>query len=100
MQKVFCNYPTIMASLIATSLAGLGAFYMWRVNSAMKVVPEEAQKLSPHRWTVDEIKAAYKKSLETPIDVTKSLPPKQSRRYVIVGGTGTYTYNALRISIH
>lgn len=89
-----------MASLIATSLAGLGAFYMWRVNSAMKVVPEEAQKLSPHRWTDEEIKAAYKKNLETPIDVTKSLPPKQSRRYVIVGGTGTYTYNSLRILIH
>ncbi|KAJ5944775.1 hypothetical protein N7516_004943 [Penicillium verrucosum] len=77
-----------MTSIIATGLAGLGAFYMWRVNSAMKAVPKEAQKLSPHRWTVEEIKAAYKKSLETPIDVTKSLPPKQSRRYVIVGGTG------------
>ncbi|KAJ5500415.1 3-beta hydroxysteroid dehydrogenase/isomerase [Penicillium expansum] len=77
-----------MTSLITTGLAGLGALYMWHVNSAMKVVPEEAQKLSPHRWTVEEIKAAYKKSLETPIDVTKSLPPKQSRRYVIVGGTG------------
>ncbi|CAI7647667.1 unnamed protein product [Penicillium glandicola] len=77
-----------MMLLIAAVLAGLGALYMWRVNSAMKVVPEEAQKLSPHRWTVGEIKAAYKKSLETPIDVTKSLSPKQSRRYVIVGGTG------------
>ncbi|CDM33293.1 hypothetical protein DTO013E5_9124 [Penicillium roqueforti] len=77
-----------MTSLIVASLAVLGALYMWRVNSAMKVVPEEARKLSPHRWTVEEIKAAYKKSLENPIDVTKSLPPKQSRRYVIVGGTG------------
>lgn len=86
-----------MTSLITTGLAGLGALYMWHVNSAMKVVPEEAQKLSPHRWTVEEIKAAYKKSLETPIDVTKSLPPKQSRRYVIVGGTGTYRYQPLLI---
>ncbi|KAG0158870.1 hypothetical protein PDIDSM_69340 [Penicillium digitatum] len=77
-----------MVSLIAAGLIGLCALYMWRVNSAMKVVPEEAQKLSPHRWTVEEIKAAYKKNLETPIDVTKSLPPKQSRRYVVVGGTG------------
>ncbi|KAJ5959766.1 uncharacterized protein N7479_006916 [Penicillium vulpinum] len=77
-----------MVLLIVVGLAGLAALYMWRVNCAMKVVPEEAQKLSPHRWTVEEIKAAYKRSLETPIDVTKSLPPKQSRRYVIVGGTG------------
>jgi hypothetical protein len=83
-----------MISLIA-SLAGLVALYMWRVNAAMKVVPEEAQKLSPHRWTLEEIKAAYKKNLEAPIDVTKSLPPKQSRRYVIVGGTGTYRYKPL-----
>lgn len=89
-----------MTSLIAAGLAGLAALYMWRVNSAMKVVPEEAQKLSPHRWTIEEIKAAYKKSLETPIDVTKSLPPKQSRRYVIVGGTGKYRYKSLFNSIH
>ncbi|KAJ5385196.1 hypothetical protein N7517_003107 [Penicillium concentricum] len=77
-----------MALLLAAGLAGLFALYMWHVNSAMKVVPEEAQKLSPHRWTIEQIKAAYRKSLENPIDVTKSLPPKQSRRYVIVGGTG------------
>ncbi|KAJ5774493.1 hypothetical protein N7457_009389 [Penicillium paradoxum] len=73
--------------LIAAGLA-LGAAYLCRVNSAMKVVAKEAHKLSPHRWTVEEINATYKKSLEAPIDVTKSLPPKQSRRYVIVGGTG------------
>ncbi|KAJ5487790.1 hypothetical protein N7530_002090 [Penicillium desertorum] len=77
-----------MTWLIAASLVGLGALYMWHVNSAMKIVPEEARKLSPHRWTVEGIEAAYKKSVEAPIDVTKSLPPKQSRRYMIVGGNG------------
>jgi hypothetical protein len=61
---------------------------MWRINCAMKAVPNEAQQLSPNRWTVEEINAAYKKNLETPIEMTKHLPPKQSRRYVIVGGTG------------
>lgn len=69
----------------------LGALYLWHVNRVMKRVPDEATKLSPHRWTVEEIKAAYKKSLESPIDVSKSLPPKQNRRYVIVGGTGSST---------
>lgn len=81
--------------LIAAILA-LSVLYLWHINRAMKVVPDEAAKLSPHRWTVDEIKAAYKKSLETPIDVTKSLTPKQSRRYVIVGGTGTSTVTPSR----
>jgi hypothetical protein len=66
----------------------LGVLYMWRINCAMKAVPDEARQLSPNRWTVEEIKAAYKKNMETPIDMTKHLPPKQSRRYVIVGGTG------------
>lgn len=63
----------------------LGALYGWHINRAMKIVPGEATKLSPHRWTVEEVKAAYQKSLEHPVDVTKSLPPKQHRRYVIVG---------------
>jgi hypothetical protein len=83
-----------MTFLIAAGLTGLGALYLYmsHVNSAMKVVPEEAQKLSPHRWTVEEIKAAYKRSLETPIDVTKSLPLKQSRRHIIVGGTSKHRY--------
>ncbi|KAJ5162983.1 uncharacterized protein N7500_004813 [Penicillium coprophilum] len=77
-----------MVLLIVAALAGLFALYLWHVNSAMQVVPEEAQRLSPHRWTIEEIKTAYEKSLVAPIDVTKSLPPKQSRRYVVVGGTG------------
>lgn len=44
--------------------------------------------MSPNRWTEDEIKAAYKRNTENPIDVAKSLPPKQSRRYIVVGGAG------------
>lgn len=78
-----------MAWIILTSVLGLAALYLRHVNSAMKRVPEEAHKASPRRWTVDEIESAYKKSLESPVDTTKSLPPKQSRRYVVVGGSGT-----------
>lgn len=77
-----------MGLYLIASVLGLAALYLHHVNSAMKRVPEEAEKLSPRRWTVDEIKEAYKKSLENPVDTTKSLPPKQSRRYVVVGGSG------------
>ncbi|CAG8134601.1 unnamed protein product [Penicillium olsonii] len=73
--------------IIATLLV-LGTLYIWHINQAMKGVPTEATELSPHRWTVEEIQAAYQKSLEAPVDVTKSLPPKQNRRYIIVGGIG------------
>ncbi|KAJ5710059.1 hypothetical protein N7493_009651 [Penicillium malachiteum] len=74
---------------ILVSVAALGLVaYLYHVNSAMKRVPEEAQKLSPRRWTPEEVKVAYQKVVENPINVNKSIPPKQSRRYVVVGGSG------------
>lgn len=78
-----------MISIILTSL-GVATLYLYHVNSAMKRVPDEARKLSPRRWTVDDVKAAYTKALDNPIDITDSLPPKQSRRYIVVGGSGTW----------
>ena len=74
---------------ILVALLGLG-LYLRHINSVMKTVPPEAEKASPHRWTVDEVKKAYQKAIENPVDVNKSIPPKQSRRYVVVGGSGTF----------
>lgn len=85
-----------MLYLLLTSFLALAALYLNHVNSAMKRVPEDAQKASPHRWTVDELKAAYKKALEDPVDTTKAVPPKQSRRYIVVGGSGTRFYRILQ----
>ncbi|KAI9367944.1 hypothetical protein BJX61DRAFT_260532 [Aspergillus egyptiacus] len=77
-----------MLTIVLPCIAVVGVFYLYHVNHAMSAVPEEASNLSPRRWTVDEIKAAYKKAVHAPVDVTKSLPPKQNRRYIIVGGSG------------
>jgi len=85
--------------IILVSLLGLAALYLNHVNSAMKRVPEEAHKASPHRWTVDEIEAAYKKSLESPVDTAKNLPPRRRRRYVVVGGSGTCYAPQSKISL-
>ena len=65
-----------------------GILYLYHVNRGMLEVPEGTRRLSPRRWTVDQIKSAYKKNLKNPIDVTESLPPKQQRRYIVVGGSG------------
>lgn len=54
----------------------------------MKVVPDEVLKLSPHRFTDQEIRDTYKKVTEKPLDWTPHLPPKLERRYVVVGGSG------------
>jgi hypothetical protein len=64
------------------------SFYLWHLNRAMLGVPDEVQKISPHRWTPDDIKAAYAKIVKDPIDDTVHLPPKLERRYIVVGGSG------------
>ncbi|KAE8146485.1 hypothetical protein BDV25DRAFT_162347 [Aspergillus avenaceus] len=74
-------------------LIALAAFtavlaYLYHVNRVIMTTPEEALRLSPHRWTVEEIKSAYEKAASEPTDVSKSVPPKQNRRYIVVGGTG------------
>lgn len=79
-----------MTYILLPAALGLAGLYLRHVNTAMKTTPEEALNLSPHRWTVDEVKAAYQKASETPVDVTRSLPPKQTRRYIVVGGSGTF----------
>ncbi|KAL4972158.1 hypothetical protein BDW66DRAFT_163084 [Aspergillus desertorum] len=77
-----------MLAVVILCIAVIGFIYLNHVNNAMYNVPEEARRLSPQRWTVDEIKAAYKRAIHNPIDVTKSLPPRQGRRYIVVGGSG------------
>lgn len=67
----------------------LTLLYLYHVNRGMTAVPEEASRLSSQRWTVDEIKAAYDRNVNSPIDVAKQLPPKQNRRYVVVGAAGS-----------
>ncbi|KAL4919351.1 hypothetical protein BDW62DRAFT_44400 [Aspergillus aurantiobrunneus] len=77
-----------MLSLIFLCAVVFGTLYIYHVNSAMCDVPKEARNLSPHRWTVNEIMTAYKKAAQAPIDVAESLPPRQGRRYIVVGGSG------------
>ncbi|KAJ5477125.1 hypothetical protein N7539_007269 [Penicillium diatomitis] len=67
---------------------GLAALYLIHVNAAMKRVPEEAHRASPTRWTTEEVKATYERILKNDVDVVNDLPPKQSRRYIVVGGSG------------
>ena len=64
------------------------ALYLRHVNNGMKQVPHEALKLSPKRWTDEEIRRTYKQISEKPLDWTPHLPPHLERRYVVVGGSG------------
>ncbi|KAF2433022.1 dehydrogenase-like protein [Tothia fuscella] len=62
--------------------------YLYHLSSALSGVPEEVLKLSPHRWTEQECRETYEKVKEKPIDFNAHLPPKQDRRYIVVGGSG------------
>ncbi|KAI2628954.1 dehydrogenase-like protein [Xylaria nigripes] len=65
-----------------------GFLYLWRLNKVMSQTPPEATYASPYRWADHEIKETYRRIKAKPIDLTKHLPPKANRRYVVTGGAG------------
>lgn len=71
---------------------GLAALYLIHINAVMKRTPEEARRFSPTRWSVEKCKETYEKVLQNGIDLTDTLPPKQSRRYIVIGGSGTCSH--------
>ncbi|KAF2088860.1 3-beta hydroxysteroid dehydrogenase/isomerase family protein [Saccharata proteae CBS 121410] len=62
--------------------------YLYHVNRAMSGTPDEVRELAGRPWTSDYIRSTFESVKENPIDVRKSLPPKQGRRYIVVGGAG------------
>lgn len=62
--------------------------YLWHVNRGMSGSPPDAAKLLSKRWTPDKVREAYEKTKSSPTDVSKHIPPKQGRRYIVIGGSG------------
>ncbi|KAL2266662.1 hypothetical protein VTJ83DRAFT_6014 [Remersonia thermophila] len=65
--------------------------YLVRLNQLLLGIPDEVAKLSPTRWTRDELVETYRR-LETrpitPATYAARLPPKLERRYIVTGGSG------------
>ncbi|KAK4682439.1 hypothetical protein QC764_116390 [Podospora pseudoanserina] len=84
-----------MAALViglgAASLLLLTYTYLSRLSSILKSTPEAVLKVSPKRWTKEELRQVYQR-LEKNLITTKSyadrIPPKLDRRYIITGGSG------------
>ncbi|QDS68357.1 hypothetical protein FKW77_010723 [Venturia effusa] len=76
------------ALLGAAVVLAFVSLYLWHLNRVMAGIPDEVSRASPHRWTPEEIKATYAKLVKNPIDDRAHLPPKQERRYIVVGGSG------------
>ncbi|KAL0936423.1 3-beta hydroxysteroid dehydrogenase/isomerase family [Colletotrichum truncatum] len=62
--------------------------YLWKINRSMSTTPPEALRVSPDRWTPEQVKQTFERLEKQPIDWTPHLPPKLDRRYIIVGGAG------------
>ncbi|KAF9876559.1 3-beta hydroxysteroid dehydrogenase isomerase family [Colletotrichum karsti] len=81
----------VLESWTARILLGLATavvLYLWRINILMTSTPPEALRVSPKRWSPEEIKRTFERVEKQPVDWTPHLPPKLDRRYVVVGGSG------------
>ncbi|EAQ92782.1 hypothetical protein CHGG_01017 [Chaetomium globosum CBS 148.51] len=74
--------------VVIAAVAVIASAWLARINSAMKSVPEDVQKISPRRWTKDQLRNVYQRVRQNPIDYARLLPPRLNRRYVVVGGSG------------
>jgi hypothetical protein len=74
-----------MVYTYAVGAAVLLIVYLWHVNRGMSGSPPDAAKLTSKRWTPDKVREAYEKTKVSPTDVSKHLPPRQGRRYIVIG---------------
>lgn len=78
----------VMWAAALAAVIGIALAWLYRINSAMESVPEEAAKFSPRRWTKQQVRDTYEQLKQKPFDFVKKLPPRLDRRYVVVGGSG------------
>lgn len=77
-----------LAARIVAGVVVLLVLYLWKVNHTMWTTPPEALKYSPTRWAPEECRKTYERVKKEPVNWAAYAPPKQERRYVIVGGSG------------
>jgi hypothetical protein len=44
---------------VAVAIVVIAAAWLIRINTAMQSVPDEARKVSPRRWTREQLRDAY-----------------------------------------
>lgn len=87
------DYVSVLVVVLVTlAIIAAPVAYLVQVNRLLAGTPEEVAKLSPTRWTRELLCDTYDELEEKPITVdtyADRLPPKQQRRYVVTGGSGT-----------
>lgn len=62
--------------------------YLYRVNFVLAQTPPEVAAQFGEELTRERVVEAYKQVKHKRLDWSSRLPPRQTRRYVIVGGSG------------
>ena len=81
------DYRYVAVAALATTVV---IAYLWLANYAMMRPLPEALRHAQEPWTNEEMLEVYKEAQKSQVDVKPFLPPKKSRRYVVVGGSGMY----------
>lgn len=67
-------------------------WWLYGVHRNLISLPPEARRLSGESWTEEELRSLWEKFEGEEHDFTKYLPPKQNRRYVVMGGSGQCSF--------
>lgn len=82
---------TLGAAAVALALLAVVALHLVHLNRLLSGTPEAFRRLSPDRWTPEQIRATCDRLAQQPITTSSyadRLPPRLGRRYVVTGGSG------------
>ncbi len=85
------EYTYAVAGAIAVTIFS----YLWLTNHAMAKPLPEALQHAQKPWRKEEMQDAYDEARLSSVDLRPFLPPKKSRRYIVVGGSGMHLDNTL-----
>lgn len=75
------------AWLLCLLAVALSLVYVRLNDAKLTTLSKEANSISPHRWTDDEIRKCHDELVNSPQCLLEGkLPPKTGRRYIVVGG--------------
>jgi hypothetical protein len=78
-------------TIVIVGFVLLVCLYLYHVNRALGTVVADARALGGAKWTTKDLDKAWEQEEKDPIDIRKFLPPKQGRRYIVIGGAGKFS---------
>lgn len=87
-----------MILLLVTGMSIALAGYLYRLNYTLSHTPVEAKRQAIPTLTKGQVRETYERLRGQQIPWKESLPQGFSRRYIVVGGSGEYSYDHLHMA--